>query len=155
MEDDRPPANTPSDVELRQQIRQLHERLAFYEGFDALIQDNVTHARELFRPQGYGLGGTEDICANDPATGVPQATLEECMRTGVTAEQYGTVPANPANQYNTVFGGNPDLAPETADTYTFGIVFTPRALPGFTAAIDYYDIKITDTIGNLVADDII
>jgi hypothetical protein len=27
----------------------LRERLAFYEGFDRLIQDNVAHARELFR----------------------------------------------------------------------------------------------------------
>jgi hypothetical protein len=34
---------------LEQQIRALQERLAFYEGFDLLIQDNVTQARELFR----------------------------------------------------------------------------------------------------------
>lgn len=34
---------------LEQQIRHLQDRLAFYEGFDLLIQDNVTHARELFR----------------------------------------------------------------------------------------------------------
>lgn len=49
MQDDRHPANAPSEAQLRQQIAQLQERLAFYEGFDALIQDNVTHARELFR----------------------------------------------------------------------------------------------------------
>lgn len=35
--------------DLARQIRQLEERLAFYEGFDTLIQDNITHARELFR----------------------------------------------------------------------------------------------------------
>ncbi|MCD6059149.1 MAG: hypothetical protein K0Q89_2679 [Thermomicrobiales bacterium] len=34
---------------LEQQVRALQERLAFYEGFDRLIQDNVGHARELFR----------------------------------------------------------------------------------------------------------
>ena len=34
---------------LEQQIRGLQERLAFYEGFDLLIQDNVAQARELFR----------------------------------------------------------------------------------------------------------
>lgn len=49
MEDDRQPAAAASEAQLRQEIRQLQERLAFYEGFDALIQDNVTHARELFR----------------------------------------------------------------------------------------------------------
>lgn len=35
--------------ELEQHIRNLQERLSFYEGFDVLIQDNVAHARELFR----------------------------------------------------------------------------------------------------------
>jgi hypothetical protein len=34
---------------LEQHIRGLQERLAFYEGFDLLIQDNVAQARELFR----------------------------------------------------------------------------------------------------------
>ena len=34
---------------LEQQIRNLQDRLAFYEGFDLLIQDNVAQARELFR----------------------------------------------------------------------------------------------------------
>lgn len=49
---------TPRDVpqpsgddtaSLERQVRVLQERLAFYEGFDQLIQDNVAHARELFR----------------------------------------------------------------------------------------------------------
>ena len=35
--------------DLERQVRQLQERLAFYEGFDVLIQDNVAQARELFR----------------------------------------------------------------------------------------------------------
>ncbi|HLL49907.1 MAG TPA: hypothetical protein VK356_04495 [Thermomicrobiales bacterium] len=39
----------PDRESLEQQVRSLQERLAFYEGFDLLIQDNVTHARELFR----------------------------------------------------------------------------------------------------------
>jgi hypothetical protein len=44
----------PSDASetleiLEQKIRVLRERLAFYEGFDRLINENVAHARELFR----------------------------------------------------------------------------------------------------------
>jgi hypothetical protein len=35
--------------DLAQQVRYLQERLAFYEGFDQLIQENVAQARELFR----------------------------------------------------------------------------------------------------------
>jgi len=113
------------------------------------------NVRELFRPQGLGLGGTEDICANDPATGVPSASLEQCQRTGMTAAQYGTILPNPADQYNSLNGGNPDLDPETADTLTAGIVWTPQSLPGLSLTVDYYDIEITDTIGSLGADDIV
>lgn len=41
---------TPAKAErLELEVRVLRERLAFYEGFDRLIQDNVAHARELFR----------------------------------------------------------------------------------------------------------
>ena len=44
------PRHSDTDREpLEQQVRTLRERLAFYEGFDRLIQDNVAHARELFR----------------------------------------------------------------------------------------------------------
>ena len=47
---DTTPRQLDSDREtLEQQVRALQERLAFYEGFDRLIQDNVAHARELFR----------------------------------------------------------------------------------------------------------
>jgi hypothetical protein len=49
---DRTPRHADVDretLELEQQVRALQERLAFYEGFDRLIQDNVAHARELFR----------------------------------------------------------------------------------------------------------
>lgn len=110
---------------------------------------------ELFESQNFGLGGSQDICANDPATGVPAATLEECIRTGVTPEQYGNILANPADQYNTLSGGNPDLTPEVADTYTLGVVLTPARLPGLAVAFDYFNIEIDEAIGSLSADDII
>ena len=46
----------------------------------------------------------------------PEANLEECARSGVTAAQYGNILANPAEQYNGLVGGNPDLDPEESDT---------------------------------------
>ena len=106
---------------------------------------------ELFRPQGLGLGGNADICAGDN----PTATLEQCMRTGVTAAQYGNILENPADQYNTLFGGNPELDPETADTLTAGVVWTPESIHGLSVTLDYYNIDITEVIGALGADDII
>ncbi len=105
---------------------------------------------ELFTPQGIALGGNNDPCAGP----TPDYTLEQCARTGVTAAQYGGISVNPAGQYYTMTGGNPLLDPEVADTISYGIVFTPSG-SSFTAALDYYKIEIDDTIGNLLADDII
>ena len=48
-------------------------------------------------------------------------------------------------------GGNPDLQEETADTYTFGIVWTPQYLPGLAVTLDYYEIEIEDVIGSVSA----
>lgn len=45
---------------------------------------------------------------------------------------------------NQLTGGNPNLVPEKARTYTAGIVLTP--LPGLTASIDYYSVKIDNAI---------
>ena len=109
------------------------------------------NVRELFAPQNFGLGGNEDICSGPN----PGFTAAQCANTGVSAGQYGNVLPNPAGQYNTLGGGNPDLDPETADTFTAGIVWTPQSIPGLSVTLDYYDIEITDTIGNLQADDII
>jgi outer membrane receptor protein involved in Fe transport len=113
------------------------------------------NVRELFEPQGFGLGGSEDPCATDPATGRPTATFEQCQRTGVTAALYGRIPESPAGQYNTLGGGNPDLNAETADTVSFGVVWTPKAITGLSITADYYNIKVKDAIGILAANDIL
>ncbi len=41
---------------------------------------------------------------------------------------------------------NPTLKQEKAKTTTFGLVFTPRALPHFNATVDFYDVRIDDAI---------
>ena len=69
--------------------------------------------------------------------------------------QYGNIAPNPAGQYNTLEGGNPYLDPETADTITAGIVWTPQSIRGLSITVDYYNIDITEAIGSLGADDII
>ena len=106
---------------------------------------------ELFRPQTVLLYGSDDPCAGAS----PAYTQEQCANTGVTADQYGHVRLNQAGQYNALLGGNPNLQPEIGDTDYFGIVITPPGLPGFTAALDYFKIKIKDTIGTLYPDDVI
>jgi len=125
------------------------ESWRFRGGYNRAIR--AANIRELFRPQGYNLGGSSDICAGPN----PSATEAQCANTGVLPGQYGNILSNPANQYNTLEGGNPFLEPEVADTITAGIVWTPQNIRGLSVTLDYYDIDITDTIGSLGADDII
>ncbi|MDX2234391.1 MAG: TonB-dependent receptor [Hyphomonadaceae bacterium] len=104
---------------------------------------------ELFTGQGLGLYSAQ----NDPCGPNPTATRAQCVATGVPSSQYGSAALqSPANQYNQLTGGNPDLKPETADTYTLGFVFSPSAfLEGLTVSVDWFQIKLEDNIGTLGA----
>jgi iron complex outermembrane receptor protein len=105
---------------------------------------------ELYTPQGKYIGGTTDPCEGD----TPLYSQAQCANTGMAAAQYGHVLANPTGGYNGIYGGNPHLNPETADTVTYGVVITPVGT-SFTAAFDYYDIKIDNAIGYLGFDNIL
>ena len=43
-------------------------------------------------------------------------------------------------------GGNPNLTPEEAETFTAGFVYSPSWFDGFSVTADYYDISITNSI---------
>jgi outer membrane receptor protein involved in Fe transport len=60
----------------------------------------------------------------------------------------------PAAQCDAQFGGNTSLVPEASDTWSFGTVLTPTFLDGFTATVDYFDIKVNKFIGGLAESDI-
>ncbi|MBS0380205.1 MAG: TonB-dependent receptor [Proteobacteria bacterium] len=106
---------------------------------------------ELYAPQSVQLDGSIDPCAG----AAPAASAAKCALTGVSAAQYGHIGANAANQYNGLLGGNPQLEPEKADTYSIGLVFTPTFVSGLTASVDYFNIKIDNIIGRIGADTII
>ncbi|MCZ3000011.1 TonB-dependent receptor, partial [Acinetobacter baumannii] len=42
-----------------------------------------------------------------------------------------------------------------ADSVSVGVVFQPTFLPGFSASVDGFDIKLKDAIGQFFAQDII
>ncbi len=89
----------------------------------------------------------------DPCTGTsPEATAEQCARTGVTAAQYGHILPSPnpfVRGYNFIVGGNPELQPEKATTRTIGLVLEPRFLRGFNATIDWWDINLKGAISGV------
>ena len=87
---------------------------------------------------------------NDPCAGVvPEATIEQCARTGVTAAQYGRIAASPNPDvipYNAISGGNPALDPEKATTKSVGVVLRPSFIPGLNATVDWFDISLRGAI---------
>ncbi|MDP1691441.1 MAG: TonB-dependent receptor [Burkholderiaceae bacterium] len=102
---------------------------------------------DLFSAQSLGLYNmNEDPCAGD----TPSATLQECARTGVTAAQYGSIIDSAANQYNALYGGNPNLKPETAKSVSFGVVLQPTK--DLDVTVDFFSIKLEDGIGAIGAD---
>ncbi|MEW9854157.1 TonB-dependent receptor domain-containing protein [Novosphingobium sp. M1R2S20] len=120
---------------------------------------------ELFQGQTVSFEGNAEGC--DVAAAAAPGTLREiCLAQGVPASVLDDPAARAAlgdpNLVNpiTFTGGNPDLLEESAKTYTLGAVFQPTFLPGFSATVDYYNIKIdgyiapvpTDTVGSLCFD---
>ena len=110
---------------------------------------------ELYTPQAVLLDGSQDPCAFLGAPGPNTPTAAQCAFSGVSAAQYGFVAPNPAAQYNGLLGGNPNLKPEKADTYSVGFVLQPRVVPGLSLSMDYFNIKLVDTIGPIGGDTIL
>ncbi|MGI9233486.1 MAG: TonB-dependent receptor plug domain-containing protein [Woeseiaceae bacterium] len=100
---------------------------------------------ELFSPQTIGLWQGTDPCAGP----TPVLTEAQCALTGVPAGSYGSVAPNPADQYNGLFGGNPDLGAEESDSLTVGFLATPSFAPGLTVSVDYWQIEIEDAISTI------
>ena len=108
---------------------------------------NIT---ELFSPLRSDFDGFRDPCDNVTAT-----------TTGVVADNCRSEPGIAAaiaedgifeQSGSSIFGpnqGNIDLFEETADTTTYGFVFTPSAFEGFSLIADYYRIKVEDVIDSV------
>ena len=123
---------------------QITEPFRLRTGYNRAVR--APNIGELFGPQTLGLWTGVDPCS----TSTPEATAAECARTGVTPAQYGNITASPAGQYNGLFGGNPNLDVEKAKTWTAGIVID--AMDTMQISVDWWQIKIDDTIANVQAE---
>ena len=116
---------------------------------------------ELFNPQLVNTAGLgNDPCAptfnaNGSIAAPAVFTLAQCEHTGVTAAQYGNggttnrIPQGAAGQLSQLSGGNPNLKPEQAETYTIGINFAPGLVPNLQGSIDYYHIALSGGVGTI------
>jgi iron complex outermembrane recepter protein len=98
----------------------------------------------------FGAVGLGNVTATDPCAGpTPALNAATCALTGVTAAQYGNIPECPAGVCVQQGGGNRNVKPEKADTYTVGLVLTPRKIRGLSFSVDYFHIKIKDYISSI------
>jgi len=128
-------------------------------GFNWQVDDNIRlrgSKQTVFRAPNIGelwgeVGasvlsntGVIDRCRDVTLYSADAAT---CAATGAPGSPYTQAIVNGT----TPFGGDPNMKPETGDTYTLGFVATPTFLPGFTFMADYWNIKLEDAIGGLTA----
>ncbi len=88
-----------------------------------------------------------------------RATSSRDVRAGTLSERFdrqgqGATARDPENNnaiyaFSQTIGGNPNIAPEEADTITVGAVYQPSFVDGFGISVDYYDIKLAGAIGQL------
>ncbi|WP_298174338.1 TonB-dependent receptor [Novosphingobium sp.] len=111
---------------------------------------------ELFTPNTVGLTNlAADPCAG--AAPLTNANLRSiCLAQGAPANSIGQILNPTAAQANITSGGNINLKPEKATTYTLGAVVQNLSfLPGFSVSVDYYNIKVTDQIGTPLPGDLV
>lgn len=107
---------------------------------------------------GYGLvvNGQGDQCQTGSPlrTGANAAAVEAlCLAQGIPAPLLDGYVDTQRESLATI-AGNVGLQPETADTYTLGVVWSPES-SGFSLAADWFDIKVTDVIGTLTSSQVL
>lgn len=102
---------------------------------------------ELFNPQSENFFAIQDPCsaANVPNAPNPAIRRANCAALGIPEDFVSTATATRRG----LTGGNPDLDPEEAKTYTVGFVYTPGWAPDLGLSVDWWDIEITDAISTI------
>lgn len=110
---------------------------------------------ELFTPQTVGLTnlGVDPCAGAAPTTNANLRAI--CIAQGAPAGTIGAITNPTAAQANITVGGNLNLQPEKANTWTLGFVWQPEFAPRFSMSLDYYNIKVTDVLGTPLPGDII
>lgn len=104
-----------------------------------------------------GLAVGQTLRAVCLAQGAPTAALDNQTADATTGVFSAVGIQNPsAGQANATGGGNANIKPETADTFTVGAVISGEGfVPGLTITVDYYNISIKNAISNPTSGDVI
>lgn len=93
-----------------------------------------------------------DICTSSGGgERQPGNTIDQnCLLSGVP---FGSPQAS--GQYPVLSGSNPNLEPETADTFSVGLILTPGFLDGLSVVLDYWLIEVDDLISRTTSDTVL
>lgn len=111
---------------------------------------------ELFSPVSQGYFAVTDPCDITKVRNGTQFRQANC-NTILTGLGLNPATFNPLSDLQSsvyqlgTAGGNPALQQETARTLTLGVVLRPRFIPGLTASLDYYRIRISNAINTPTA----
>lgn len=108
---------------------------------------NIT---EAFSPVSPGYFNVTDPCSVENI-GSHANWAKNCAAAGLPPGFVASTNASIVGQSS----GNANLDPEKSISYTGGIVFQPPIVPGLTATLDFYSIKIKNAITLVAAQDII
>lgn len=104
---------------------------------------------ELFAGEQTDFPQVSDPCSASNITATA-TVVANCKAAGVPVD-YQQQNA----QINTTTGGNPNLTPEKATTTTLGLVYSPSYLEGLDLYLDWYKIKLTNSINTPVAQSVV
>ncbi|RKS85018.1 secretin/TonB-like protein [Sphingosinicella microcystinivorans] len=102
---------------------------------------------ELYAPQRFVASGQPiDPCSSIGNYNASPTRAANCAALGISSP----IPAY-SDGPTVSSGGNPDLAPETSNSLTLGVIVRPKFLPGFDLSADYWDIGIDGVIASFSA----
>jgi outer membrane receptor protein involved in Fe transport len=121
---------------------------------------------ELFAPQvnNFPTFTNQDPCNTTGSIAAtyrngPNGAQVQALCAAQSAVAGGASYVQPFGQATGIVGGNPDLKPEAADSYTVGFVFSSpwdtTALSRLSVALDYWSIELEDVIASVGASTIV
>ncbi|MEZ5490212.1 MAG: TonB-dependent receptor [Gammaproteobacteria bacterium] len=102
---------------------------------------------ELFEPENQASFRPDDPCEAANLGFQTANTVANCQAelSALGIDPNGFVSASPVGRPG-VRGGNPNLEEETSETQTLGLVYTPQWAPGLVAAIDWWEIDMSQGV---------
>lgn len=115
----------------------------------AVRAPNIT---EAFLPNTAGFANISDPCDVTRINNNPNRAANCALDTRIPQLPWNS---NTNASIDTMTGGNPNLNPETSESFTAGVVLQPRWVSGLALTIDYFSIEIEDAIAQVSSQTII